>query len=55
MTKNSTVTTREGTWVYCYDPETKQQSSVGKPVIAMPKETEASQVEHEEHVSLFPL
>jgi hypothetical protein len=35
---HSRVTTRDETWVYCYDPETKQQSSQWKsPSLPCPK------------------
>jgi hypothetical protein len=44
----SRVITGDKTWVYCYDPETRKQSSQWKNLTYQPEESKASQVEHQE-------
>jgi hypothetical protein len=45
------VITGDETRVYCYDPETKHQFfQWKKPFLPMPEESEASQVQHQEHI-----
>jgi hypothetical protein len=47
---HSRLTSGDRTWVYCCDPETKQQSSQWKSILSKPEESEASQVKHQECV-----